>query len=113
MSLIPNTIAETMQNYPVGIARDDQEHSVDCALKPFTACTAKVVPDRYVAILKDGSPIGTCPNWQRHTQAVREAGTGSELQKLFTWLLGTFQAANPDRKRGDQDPNTVVDFPRR
>ena len=110
LSLIPSNIAEAMDKFPVVGARDDGEHAVDCAMAPFAGCTRKVIPDRFVLVLKDGTATGTCPDWQGHTQAVRRAGTGSEAQRVFTWIVGTFQAANPDRQRGATDPNKVVDL---
>jgi hypothetical protein len=103
-----NTLAEAMAKYPVVLNRDDGEHAVECAMQPFAGCTRKVAVDRFVVILRDGTAVGTCPSWQQHTNAVRAAGTGSEAQRLFTWIVGTFQAANPDRQRGDQAANKVV-----
>lgn len=119
-AILPTNIAEAMEKYPVVLGRNDGAHAVDCALAPFAGCSRKVVPDRFVAILRDGTPIGTCPQWQAHTTAVRKAGRGSEVQQLFTWIIGTFQAANPDRTRAANDehpdagtdlrPNKVVSY---
>jgi hypothetical protein len=103
-----NSLAEAMAKAPVVLNRDEGEHAVECAMQPFAACSRRVAVERFVVILRDGTPVGTCPSWQQHTTAVRQAGTGSEAQRLFTWIVGTFQAANPNRKRGDQAPNKVL-----
>lgn len=85
-----------------------QTGSVPCALQPY-GCTGMVAANR-ITILTDEGGLGACANWRRHTDLVRAAGPGSEVQKVFTWLIGQFQAANPGRVRGSSEPIVPVDL---
>lgn len=82
--------------------------SVPCALAAF-GCTGMVAANR-VTVLTDDGPLGACANWRRHTELVRAAGPGSEVQKVFTWLISQFQTANPGRTRGSTDPIVPTDL---
>lgn len=82
---------------------------IECAIAPF-GCTGTVAEDRIIVILADGTKLGTCANFVRHTTIVREAGAGSDAQTLFTWLIQVFQAQNPNRARGDKSPTTTLDL---
>lgn len=82
---------------------------IECAMSSF-GCTGTVTEDRIIVILADGTKLGTCANWTRHTAIVTEAGAGSEAQRLFTWLIQVFQAQNPGRVRGDKSPTKTLDL---
>jgi hypothetical protein len=106
MGLSKNILAAIDKN-PVTVPV--QAGSIPCALQPF-GCSGMVSPDRVVVWLADGTGLGNCPNYVRHTAIVREAGPGSEAQKVFSWLIGQFQKANPGRVRGDKSPITALDL---
>lgn len=106
MTLSKN-IAKAIEAHPVMVAA--QEGAVPCALG-FAGCTGMVAKDRIVVYLEDGTGLGNCANYVRHTAIVREAGVGSEAQKVFSWLISTFQSSNPGRVRGDRSPIVAADF---
>lgn len=106
-SKLSTTVLKAMDTFQVTPAADP--NAIPCALQPF-GCTGTVAPDRVVVILPDGTRLGNCARFQEHTRIVREAGPGSEPQRLFTWLIGQFQKANPGRQRGDRSPINTVDL---
>jgi hypothetical protein len=109
MSISTSKVMKAIEQFPV--LPQAPEGATPCALAAF-GCTGTVAPDRIVAILPDGTKLGNCANYLRHTQIVREAGAGSEPQRLFTWLIAQFQKANPGRVRGDRSPINTVDLRR-
>jgi hypothetical protein len=100
------SLGKLMEAHPIQIPA--QTGSVPCALQPF-GCTGMVASER-ITVLTDEGGLGACANWRRHTELVRSAGPGSEVQQVFTWLIGQFQSANPGRVRGSTEPIVPVDL---
>jgi hypothetical protein len=99
-------LSKLVDSHPIQIPA--KTGSIPCALAPF-GCTGFVAADRIV-VYTDAGPLGNCANWRRHTELVRTAGPGSEVQKVFSWLIGQFQASNPSRVRGSTDPIVSIDL---
>lgn len=89
MALAQN-ILDAIESNPVIAPRGGNP----CVMAPW-GCQGTLPDDRLVAILADGTKVGTCADYVTHTNIVRSAGRGSEAQTIFNWVVNTYKALNP------------------